>query len=516
MTSLQDALKYSPIELSFGTSGLRGPVEDMSDLECYINTRGFIRFLETEGAIMPRSAIYLGGDLRPSTPRIMASIHQAIIDAGYKTENLGFLPTPAVMNYSLLKQCPSIMVTGSHIPADRNGIKFNTPTGEVLKNDEAGIKATVATVRQQLYASDATSSLFDPSGRLKQPPSLPRINNDAAILFIKRYASIFSPQLLQGKHIVVYQHSSVGRDLLVEMLEKLGARVSPVGRSETFIPIDTENVTPDDQKYFQKLATMHPDAFAIISADGDADRPFVIDETGAFHRGDVLGVIVAEWLDADFVAIPISASDAVEQFMAERSVELKYTKIGSPYVIAAMNTAIEQGKRRVVGWEVNGGFLLGASIAIAGNPLTALPTRDTFLPILGALAAAVEQNSTVSALFDRLPKRPTSSGIIDNFSTTVSGNIISHFASNNAKTHRALEKFFPTEAGFGNIVSLNTLDGLRITFDTGDIAHLRPSGNAPQLRIYSVANSQARADEMVQIAIREPDGIFRSLEKLFI
>jgi phosphomannomutase len=35
------------------------------------------------------------------------------------------------------------MVTGSHIPADRNGIKFYRPKGEVLKEDEAGMRGQV-------------------------------------------------------------------------------------------------------------------------------------------------------------------------------------------------------------------------------------------------------------------------------------------------------------------------------------------------------------------------------------
>jgi phosphomannomutase len=42
---------------------------------------------------------------------------------------------------------------------------------------------------------------------------------------------------------------------------------------------------------------------------------------------------------------------------------------------------------------------------------------------------------------------------------------------------------------------------------------MRPSGNAPQLRIYSVSDTQQRADQIVEMAIREPNGIFRTMEK---
>ena len=56
------------------------------------------------------------------------------------------------------------------------------------------------------------------------------------------------------------------------------------------------------------------------------------------------------------------------------------------------------------------------------------------------------------------------------------------------------------------------MDGVRFYFDSGDIAHIRPSGNAPQLRFYAVANSQQRAEQMVRDALAEPSGLLRSME----
>ena len=62
---------------------------------------------------------------------------------------------------------------------------------------------------------------------------------------------------------------------------------------------------------------------------------------------------------------------------------------------------------------------------------------------------------------------------------------------------------------------INVLDGVRIYFHNGDLAHVRPSGNAPQMRIYANSDSQARADEIVELGLREPDGILRQLERAF-
>jgi phosphomannomutase len=79
---------------------------------------------------------------------------------------------------------------------------------------------------------------------------------------------------------------------------------------------------------------------------------------------------------------------------------------------------------------------------------------------------------------------------------------------------RELTGFFTADLGFGAITTLNFIDGVRIRFRNGDVAHLRPSGNADELRIYAVADTQARADAIARMAVAEPDGILRHLERL--
>jgi phosphomannomutase len=513
MSTLREALSYQPEELAFGTSGLRGLLTAMTDLECYLNTAGFIQFLQKSQSLQPGHKVFLAGDLRSSTPRILRAVHKAVIDAGLTSVNCGFIPTPAVAFFAQENQAPCIMVTGSHIPDDRNGIKFYKTDGEVLKADEAGIKAAVAEVRAVLYRQEVSASLFDKAGALKQPMPLPAEDKQAYESYIMRYRAVFDVSTLAGKKVVFYQHSAVGRDMLVELLRQLGAEVVPVGRSEKFIPIDSENVTPDDHAYFKRLAAEHPDAFAIVSTDGDSDRPFVVDERGVFHRGDELGALVAEWLEADATAFPISANDAVNTYLTQKDISITHTKVGSPYVITAMQQALEQGKRRVVGWEVNGGFLLGCDITVGDNTLSALPTRDAIFPIIVALKAAIDQDGAASALFAKLPQRFTSSGLINDFPSEISQKIVALFSTDSQEVRRTLADYFSDREGFGAIQKVNGLDGVRIFFEGGDIAHLRPSGNAPQLRIYSVADTQERANEIVALAIAEPHGIFRRIEK---
>ena len=130
----------------------------------------------------------------------------------------------------------------------------------------------------------------------------------------------------------------------------------------------------------------------MVSTDGDSDRPLVlgVDPLTAqvhFFGGDLVGMVVAEYLQADAVVVPISCNDAIDRGKLAPVVEPK-TRIGSPFVIAGMEAALAQGKKRVCGWEPNGGFLTGSPIARNGAILQPLLTRDAGLPILGVLFAA--------------------------------------------------------------------------------------------------------------------------------
>jgi len=558
-------LNYVPVPLAFGTSGLRGLVTDITDLEAYVNVKAALRYLSSIGDIRAGGVVVIAGDLRPSSDRIMRACAVAVIDSGCQVENAGKIPTPALISHAIAARRAGVMVTGSHIPFDRNGIKLNKSVGEVLKSDEAGIIREIDRVRAEEYSRTATTSAFDASGMLKSSLELPALDRTAEKAYVRRYLSSFDSAGLSGLRVLVYQHSAVGRDILPRILQELGAVVLAAGRSETFIPIDTENITGEQLDCLEELAVAAEASgwpiHAIVSTDGDSDRPLVAAVLPAtevkpggrrvrFLPGDLLGLVVAEYLRADAAAVPISANDAVERRLRERKVLLEKTKIGSPYVVSALNELRTAGTyERVVGWEANGGFLTGNDIALNKATLAALPTRDATLPILANLFAAAEQGISLNALWDCLPARFGRAGLIDNFPVAVSQTILANlipagdvieveFDSAERVLDRSgadampaplaprpavdwrerkatLARFFTPVLGFDDIARINVLDGVRIYFKNGDVAHIRPSGNAPQLRVYANSDSQARADEIVELAVSEPNGILRELERAF-
>jgi phosphomannomutase len=166
------------------------------------------------------------------------------------------------------------------------------------------------------------------------------------------------------------------------------------------------------------------------------------------------------------------------------------TRIGSPYVIAGMQAAAAGRAGRVAGYEANGGFLLGTSVERDGRRLEALPTRDAVLPMLALMCAARERGGSLSALAASLPKRFTASDRIQAFATERSAALLERLAQDQG----AAAALLAPECG--DIVSVDTTDGLRATFGSGDVVHLRPSGNAPELRCYTESESAQRAGRL--------------------
>lgn len=485
LVGISDVMAQSGV--AFGTSGARGTVMAMTDRVCFAYTAGFLQHMASVGEFAPGTPVALAGDLRPSTPRILGACVAAIQAQGGVPRFCGYVPTPALALHAFAHKIPSLMVTGSHIPDDRNGIKFNRVAGEVLKPDEMGIRA---------QRVDLPAKLFDVSGALRTPPAMPELV-DVSAGYVQRYVQFLGATALHGMRVGVYQHSAVGRDLLVTLLEALGAQVQPLGRSATFIPVDTEAVRPEDVALARQWAT-NGNLDAIVSTDGDSDRPLIADENGEWLRGDVLGILCAHYLGAQCVATPVSSNTALEK--SGWFTHTRRTRIGSPYVIESMQAALAQGLPGVCGYEANGGFLLASAVQAGGRTLPPLPTRDAVLPMLAVLASAGARNCAVSGLLADLPARFTSSDRIQNFPTALSQARLAVLQQgSDAQQRLAFEHLFGTISGC--VAHLDATDGLRATFNNQEVIHLRPSGNAPELRCYSEAASAARSAQVNAAAL---------------
>ena len=201
-------------------------------------------------------------------------------------------------------------------------------------------------------------------------------------------------------------------------------------------------------------------------------------------------------------ALPISVSCNTAVEKCGWFGEVRRTRIGSPFVVASMLEASAAGARCVVGYEANGGFLLGSEVVTAGKTLRALPTRDAVIVMLGILLLAKRAGKSVSALAGDLPARFTASDRLKEFPREKSREILARFSLSDEPANRsAIEKIFGGLSGA--VTEINRTDGVRVTFTNREIIHLRPSGNAPEFRCYTEADTDERAQSLNAAAMKE-------------
>ncbi len=436
----------------FGTSGLRGLVTDLTPDLIGAHVRAFV------AACPVGEGLWIGRDLRESSPAIAGMVADAARTMGVAVTEAGALPAPALAMTARAARCSAIMVTGSHIPDDRNGIKFYTPDGEITKQHEAAILNNLGTYAHNIQLLDIVT------------------NSSANSAYIARYTLAFG-SALKGMRIGLYSHSAVGRDLMVNLLQALGAEVTELGRADRFVPVDTEAVPDDVRAQLRAWAKARP-LDAIVSTDGDGDRPLVTDATGAVVPGDTLGQITGAALGADVAVTPVSSNSGAEGVFTR----VVRTRIGSPFVIAGM----ESSTGRVVGYEANGGFLLGFDASGPAGPLPALMTRDAVLPMIAALIAGKAAGGLAAAVAAQ-PARYTAADRLQGVATETGQAFIATLDTDPAARADFLAKLDLEET------AVDRTDGLRMTCAGGHIVHLRPSGNAPELRFYAEADTPAVA-----------------------
>jgi phosphomannomutase len=458
------------MSLKFGTSGVRGLVADLEGQPARRYVAAFIRHLRASGQ-MQDGRVLVGYDLRPSSPSIARDCLVAVAQAGFDPVDCGALPTPALALHAMKTGSAAVMITGSHIPADRNGLKFYTPAGEISKADEEGIVAQLT----DEAVPDASFVTLNEHGA-------------ALAAYRERCIDLLPNEKLGGWRIGVFEHSTVSRDLLGSILRALGADVVPLGRSEIFVPLDTEAFS--DSLFAPLPAWVEEHRLdAIVSADGDADRPLLMDGNGSFVRGDALGILAAQFLGAKSVVTPVTSNSAIERTGLFDNVVR--TRVGSPFVIAGMS---DEGA--AIGFEANGGTFVGEGFA-----LEPLPTRDAILPVLAALGLAARENIPVAKVVARLPLQVATADRLQE----VPGERSAAFLARMEQEPAYAAAFFQPHA----IASVNAIDGLQFQLTSGETVHFRASGNAPELRAYVEAATTERAKELLAWSLAALEKVVR-------
>ncbi|MDD9923113.1 MAG: phosphomannomutase, partial [Boseongicola sp.] len=120
-----------------------------------------------------------------------------------------------------------------------------------------------------------------------------------------------------------------------------------------------------------------------------------------------------------------------------------------------------------------------------------LATRDAVLPILAVLTGG--GGGSVSELVASLPMRRTATDRLKDVPREASDTLVRSILGGDTSA-------LPDD--LGDIQNIDQTDGVRMLFETGTIVTIRPSGNAPELRCYVEADTEAEASRVMQSTLK--------------
>ena len=215
----------------------------------------------------PRVAV--GQDNRPSSPGLRAGLVRGLKSAGCGVLQLGTVPTPVTyFSEYQFDTDGTVQITGSHNPAEYNGIKMTMGKASVHGD---GIQR----LRRRILESDLTEG----TGSCEHVDPLPAYVADVSARF----------RLSRPLRVVVDCGNGAGSVVAQQLLEAIGLEVIPLYcESDGTFPNHHPDPTVDE--YVQDLITevRTHQADVGIGFDGDADRIGVVDDRGSIVRGDIL------------------------------------------------------------------------------------------------------------------------------------------------------------------------------------------------------------------------------------
>ena len=431
----------------FGTSGIRGSAEDLFTSQfCFDIGRTFAVFLDSNNQLGP---VAVGMDPRGSSPYILEALEQGLSFEGREIVDQGTVPVPA-LNWILkvTSYAGSIMVTGSHISANLNGLKFFAFKEEILKEHEEEISKIYEKIKNEEKFRKRKIELKE--------------ENRAHEAYQEMLIGLADQPYPDWKMVVVDPGNGGQADTMPQVLSRLGIKILEINASlqGEFIARDTETegVLANLQKLVkQKKADMG------IAYDYDGDRVIFIDEKGNFIPGDYTGALIAKHGDTQKVITPINASQVVEYL----GKPVFRTKVGSPYVVEAMKK-----NEATFGFEANGG---GISEEI-------MMSRDGGSTTIKVLNILKNHGGSLSALIKTLPRF--------------------HLYRIKVDCPRELNQVIMKEAKkeFKGI-RLEEIDGLKIWLNQNSWILFRPSSNAPEFRVFVEAEESKEAKSLAEKGI---------------
>lgn len=267
--------------------GVKGEHINLSKHVVQTLGQAFVSWLQLKG--FENISIAIGVDSRISGKALKAAFAEGIIQQGANVIDCGLASTPAMFMTTQSKNISvqaGVMLTASHLPFNRNGLKFFTAEGGLNKADITEILEIASDSDFPISKTQGSIKLFD---------------------FISEYSNIIVETIrkkvnhtenynepLKGANIIVDAGNGAGGFFAHKVLVPLGADVNgsqflnPDGRFPNHIP------NPEDPDAMESIckAVLDNKADLGIIFDTDVDRSAIVDKSGKpINRNALIALI---------------------------------------------------------------------------------------------------------------------------------------------------------------------------------------------------------------------------------
>ena len=326
-------------------------------------------------------AVLLGRDLRTTSDAFAHATTRALTSAGWDVDDLGVCSTDLLYFGCGDREAPGIMITASHNPAGDNGMKFCLAGARPIGRADG--LADIAERAQELL--DGTSMRAETSGTHESV--------DLSGAYADRLTTL-APVSGRRLRVVVDAANAVAGVTAPIVLGGLDVDLVPLyfEPDGTFPNHDPNPLDPANIADLSRAVREHR-ADIGLAFDGDADRCFVVDESGAAVSGSAITCLIAERVLAEHPGATILhnliCSRAVPETVAAHGGVAVRTPVGHSLIKARMAQTGAQ-----FGGEHSGHFYF-ADFYLADSGMLAA------LHVLGALAAVDGPLSELLAPFER-------------------------------------------------------------------------------------------------------------------
>ncbi len=407
------------------------------------------------GGAPDNPTVCLGRDTRPSGDRLSAAAAAGLAAVGARVVDLGVVATPTVgVMVAEHRAHGGIVITASHNPVQWNGLKCITSGGHA-----PSVQSTAEILRR----------FRERDFMLTRPRAfVPRETDDRGPgLHVKRVLAQIDVASIRsaGLRVVLDSNNGAGGAAGRLLLEALGCEM--IALNETPHGEFTHDPEPlADNRRHLAAQTAARDAAVGFGQDPDADRLAIVDERGRYIGEEYTLVLAARRVLAGRgpgpIAVNLSTSRMIDD-VAHRypGAEVHRTPVGEAHVVAEMKRC-----EAILGGEGNGGVIL-PSVCWIRDSLGAMAL------VLDLLAAARQPLST---LVEQMPRyvmiKSKVEGEVD------AARFAEHFAG----------------------ARINSIDGVRADLDDGWV-HVRPSNTEPVIRVIAEAQTQDRAQQLIDEAV---------------